>query len=259
LNSLNVIPQVFYDLIARILPGAIIIACAIFIGVVPDQLVQFFKTDIEKHFLASFLLYVIFSYLVAIVLMGLWPHFLNIYTCIFQRKVKKNKQQQNKKKIVGDRNWRIAKIKLVKTSRLKKIKELLGLRDKNLVIGEIPDDLLFMCDFIRKINPEIGARLDKLRAEIHMCMVLIVGFILIIILYTLCIIANYIKYKQLLGVDIFFDLVFIVMGFAIFRCMNTELYVHYYNGIFNYFFILQSSSEKQNDSSKQNEKVNIKT
>jgi hypothetical protein len=143
------IPQVFYDLIGRIVPGGLLLIIALVIFLGPSGVQDLFKsttittsvnatttettTEISASVLVLFALVV--SYMLGALLGGIAA--------------------------VADRDfWRQRKLDLT---------------------GKKENDIAYIYDYIQFHRPDIGARLAKLSAERHMCRVILVGAAILII------------------------------------------------------------------------------
>jgi len=139
------IPQLFYDLIGRVTPGAAVTISLLALPLDDAKAKAFLKfvfveSGVPTAFIA--LLWLLVSYLVG-TLLGALGFF------------------------VAEREWRVKPIELSDT---------------------VPPDMTnenlrtaYMYDAVQFHDPKAGARLAKLRAEKHMCRVLLVGFSVMVV------------------------------------------------------------------------------
>jgi hypothetical protein len=244
MNSSNIIPQFFYDLIARIFPGSIIIACTMLVFNEPVKLLQWSgmfigkKDEIVLVSFTFFLLYGALSYMIAIILNGFWRILVKVHNSFFSN---------------TDSSWEAA-IKKSKEDLINTSKQL-GLNGRHQEDETFPS-LPFVYDYIRLRAQGIGARFVKIRAEIHMCIILLMGFIAMLLSNFIYIIYNIFLYK-LCWYNILFEFILIFMCFGIWFS-KIELEKHFYTGLCNHWFLLQSSFINEK-SSPQNDIKNTKT
>jgi hypothetical protein len=159
---LNLIPQVFYDFLARIIPGAILIVVTTIIMVGPATAADFLlnSPNSDKLFSIGFiLLWALGSYLIGFLLGNLWEMTLEQLT----RSSERNIETKCKEKCLTEYN---------QTQN--------ALKRPGLDIA--PDNLpriSIMLDQIRHIKSEEASRLLKLRAERKLCQVLLLGFFIL--------------------------------------------------------------------------------
>jgi hypothetical protein len=159
----SLIPQVFYDFLARVVPGASLLAFAILVIFGPNNVSSFINSPgSEKLFSAGFILvWVLASYLTGFLLGQLWE--LTFGQLTKQRM--KDTEAKYQEQCLSEHN-RVQKV----------------LKHSELVIA--PNDLprtYNMRDQIRHIAPEEASRLLKVRGERRMCQVLFLGFFILII------------------------------------------------------------------------------
>ncbi len=143
------IPQLFYDLIGRVVPGAAILVSVLFLPFdhsVPRAFITFLFKDSGTPTAIAALAWLLASYLVGVLLGA-------IGFCI------------------SGREWRVKPIEL---SAL----EPPDLSDEN-------SRHAYMYDAVQFRAPRVGARLAKLRAEKHMCRVMLVGFSMMTVFHVL--------------------------------------------------------------------------
>jgi len=164
--NLSFILQVVYDLIARLIPGSILIWCSYIIYFGYSKCILHFKTILDKTWDLNFLLIIeilLIAYIISIIFSGIWSllskklSFLNKDASI----IWKRSNQSTKDDIY---------------------KAIKSISSVDFVVDiEIPSSS-FVYDFIRLKVPDVGARLVKVRAECHMCAVLIIGWIILSLL-----------------------------------------------------------------------------
>jgi 8-oxo-dGTP diphosphatase len=142
LNLASLIPQLFYDIIGRAVPGATFIGCTLYAIRAQDL----FKTLLEPRGANSLLVllgFLFISYIIGALLGGIW-----FYICDLSGR---------NKKMESDLNTDLNSYKLPYLKR--------------------PHSIAFAYDHIQVWDPAAGARIAKLRAEQHMCGVVIIGAI----------------------------------------------------------------------------------
>jgi hypothetical protein len=166
--NLNFIPQVFYDLIARLIPGSILIWSSYIVYFGTSICIEHFKKIMNKTWEINFLLFIMIllvAYIISIILSGLCSFISKLKSflkTIFEKKVdKKDNFYDNLKN-----NTIIAE-------------NALKIQSKQNI--EFPGTV-FIYDYIRFKRPDIGARFVKLRAELRMSKVLGLGWMILFIL-----------------------------------------------------------------------------
>lgn len=236
-KNVNVIPQVFYDIIARIVPGMILIGSGVIVHLGPDEAI----VEIEKFIGSKDTINTIsFSFGAALILSS---YFLSLVIMGFRHFAKRHWDKLFKKDN-KDSNSADQKTKDSNTgffdffsSRDEKWKHnYLKVSAKHpKVQNEDRPSLHFVYDYIRIHAPGIGARLVKLQAECHMCSVLCIGFFALIIWNGVKVVSGD---KGI--VDIFksgFEWVLIVAWVGIYF-LKKELENRYTRGLSDSWFIL---------------------
>ncbi|ODS36692.1 MAG: hypothetical protein A7315_14000 [Candidatus Altiarchaeales archaeon WOR_SM1_79] len=154
------IPQVFYDLIARVVPGLTIFATSYFVwkceGITTQDIHMVLGWFVAKDspFILTIITLLLISYILALVIEGLWALLSSWH--LFKKNFKKLfESYPDTDKILSE---------------FKKLNPEFD--DENY---KFPSTAL-MHDAVRLKSPSTGSRLVKLRAEIHMCRVLILGW-----------------------------------------------------------------------------------
>lgn len=167
--SLNFIPQVFYDFIARLIPGSILIWSSYLIYFGPSISIEHLKKILNNEWDINFLLIIVtllIAYIISIIFNGLWTLISKSFDLVKKlfSHTKQNEQIRND----------------TKTEDIQKAKQVVKAiqNSENIEIPSTP----FVYDYIRLKRPNIGARLVKIKAEIRMCKVLIFGWIILIFL-----------------------------------------------------------------------------
>lgn len=167
--NLNLIPQVFYDLIARLIPGLILIWSSCLIYFAPsiriEHLKKLFAATRELN-LSLIILALLIAYSISIILNGLLT-LLSDLSSLFKKLLLP--YEQNRQELID-----------VTTKDKLKVKQATK-TIQNDEDTEAPSSH-FVYDYIRFRRPDVGARLVKIKAEIRMCKVLIFGWIILIFL-----------------------------------------------------------------------------
>lgn len=153
-SAVSWIPQIFYDLIGRVLPGVVVLVSSLLLfqdSARSRSLVIFLFTESGAPLSVMLLIGLVLSYLVGVLLGAIGFFF-----------------QGNE--------WNVRPPELSKD-------EGPDLRNKELLRS-------FMYDAVQLHDPQAGARLAKLAAEQHMCRVLMVGFIALGLLQTCLYVAG---------------------------------------------------------------------
>lgn len=158
---LDIIPQVFYDLIARVIPGFVVIAtwCLVLVG--PETAISFIISpkNQDAFSFGAFILITLISYLGGFALGELW-------TLTGGKSKKKNSAKNTKAHFATSINdFNI-------------IRKILGAQKIKLDEEDMPSTHS-MHDHIRQIAPAEGYRLLKLRAEVRFGERLYIGLLLI--------------------------------------------------------------------------------
>jgi GrpB-like predicted nucleotidyltransferase (UPF0157 family) len=142
-SALGLIPQVFYDLIGRVVPGATVLAASSLLFEEPERLVEVGGSAFDRAAFWPFfsiLTALLVSYVTGLLLGAIWFFF-------------------------AGREW-------------EKKPPSLSIHERP-DLGHLGIRQSFMYDAVHLYNSAAGARLAKLRAEQHLCGVLVVGFSLL--------------------------------------------------------------------------------
>jgi hypothetical protein len=169
--KLNIIPQVFYDFIARLIPGTILIWSSFLVYYGYSLSIVLFKNNLGKAWNTYFILIIVtlfVAYIISIILSGIvifitdklgWSKFA------FFISIKKNNTEWRE---IGLPKHTLNAMQILKTK-------------YSSEENDLPSPS-FIYDYLRLKAPNIGAMLVKLRAECHMCKVLIIGWSILIFL-----------------------------------------------------------------------------
>lgn len=156
---LKLVPQLFYDLLARVVPGVVLLISSTFVVLGASRACNIFIAPSEQKNafgLGTLLVLLLGSYLVGLIFGQLWEMSLGHIT--------KMRQEQIEAKCQEDR--------LVEHNRFQ---EVFGGKALRIESKALPKTFI-MRDHLRYFAPSEAARLLKIRAERRMCQVLIVGF-----------------------------------------------------------------------------------
>lgn len=215
------VPQVYYDLIARILPGLTILASSFFIwkgeSITAQDIfaVLSWFTSKGSHSIFTLFSFLIISYMLSLILDGLGKCLEHIE--ILSKKFLKRGYDDIKKEALND----FRKIKPIRLP------------------YEFPGTAI-MYDIIRMKKPELGARLVKLRAEFHMCRILILGWFIFLIINLIIIIYNFPNNSYLR------PLIEISLLLAIIAAYNTYTHLRerYLWGLCNHWLLIEKYEKK---------------
>ncbi len=211
------IPQIYYDLIARITPGLILFATSFFVWKGHAITIQDIHTIFgwlaskDSPTMLMFLSYVIASYILAIVLDGIWMYFESITG--YSHRVFNKLLDACTKKALSDFKTMNPNIEFV---------------DLNYQFPGIA----LMYDFIRLQQPTIGARLVKLRAEFHMCRILMLGWSILAIL-------NILNFYQNPYLTVSILEIFLLIGIGALIRTHKHLYERFIWGICNHWLLIK--------------------
>jgi hypothetical protein len=156
------IPQIFYDLIGRVVPGAFLLLIGPGLLVNPHVSVQVIKSADHIPTTILILLGLLMSYVLGTILGAVAGTIGTLLVAVAGA--------------IKNRKWSIERVGSVKV-------EVVPLSSE--VETLTPGRISYMYDALQLYNPSAGARLAKLRAEQHMCRVLIAGGIVLEVAYAL--------------------------------------------------------------------------
>jgi len=217
MKSVSIIPQLFYDIIGRIIPGVVLLLCVFMVYYGPENVAQLFTSLVGKKgqvLEVSFYLFLIsgiLSYIISNIAQGIRVIFSKIY-----------KKRDSKK-------WKQVRDEL--RSDLEKAADNLGL-NKKIRVEDIPSTG-FIYDYIRLRSPNAGARIAKLRAECHMCSVFVTGMLGIAVWNLVNIIASPTK------IEIIMELGFLASA-LVFSMLKQFLEKRFRIAIWNHWILLFS-------------------
>ena len=205
--SLSVIPQIFYDLIARVIPGFVMIITWYLTIVGPSEAINTIKIVYSKQDKSNFWLAVllfILSYVLSFILDELWPLFRKIRKII--RKITKGQKEKDKEKeriesCIAENN---------------KIRKCFGESELEFENKDWPS-FWVIYGHLRLYSQSEVYRLLKLRAEAQLCTILFIGFLPLPIINIL---FWYNDPKLLILDRIFLELAVIVAILAFWRGRN---------------------------------------
>jgi hypothetical protein len=193
----NVIPEVFYDMIARVIPGSVLVLATTMIYFGPSKVVKMLLSDSTEIDAPLTLLFLLLAYLVAIVTGSVWE----AVSCLAKRWKDWMKRRREKKKS--------EKIEAAASTPMKVEKA-----------KDAPFDIERAFFRVRKDLPQEASKLLKIQAEKRLCEVLIVGFsVLWPVDLCLCVFVGSSPYQGerafLLG----------TMALSIFSCWEWRIYL----------------------------------
>lgn len=152
----NLIPEIFYDIIARIIPGSALVLATAMIYLGPSKAIKMLLSDSTKIDAPLVLLFLLLAYLVAVVTGQAW----NVAgdgekrwkEWARKRREKKEKKKSEEVEAAGSTPMKVEKAQ------------------------DAPFDLEKAFFRVRKDLPQEASRLLKIQAEKSLCEVLIVGF-----------------------------------------------------------------------------------
>lgn len=217
MKSVSIIPQLFYDIIGRIIPGVVLLLCIFMVYYGPENAAKLFtslvgkKGEVVEVSFYLFLISGILSYVISNIAQGI--------RVIFSKKYKEHNREKWKQ-VLDDLG-----------SDLEKAADNLGL-NKKIKVEDIPSTG-FIYDYIRLRSPSAGARIAKLRAECHMCSVFVTGMAGIAAWNLVNIIASPTK------IEIIMELGFLASAF-VFWMLRQFFEKRFYTALWNHWILLFS-------------------
>lgn len=214
----NLIPQVFYDLLARVVPGATLILLTLIILFSPVAFADFVLNfpDNDKLFMELILLGGFSSYVVGFLLDWLWETTIGRFT----RSGDSQTESKCKQECLAEHN---------------RMREALKYSELDIASESLPRAFV-MRDHLRKIAPEEASRLLKVRAERRLCQVLLMGF------FTLGVVNGVYLWPQLEMARIALE---VLLVFAVVACWGGAQSLHrqFVNGTTVSWLVFVASSE----------------
>jgi hypothetical protein len=168
----SLVPQVFYDFVARIVPGASLILVTILVFSPTNILDLINSQSSDKLLSAGFLvIWALASYLIGFLTGQLWELTFGQITRRLDKKVETKCQGE----ILSEHNRILGTLK----------QPLLAIASKDLPKAYI------MRDQIRYVSPEEGSRLLKVQAERRACQTLFLGVLILSLIHAGTLIARF--------------------------------------------------------------------
>lgn len=187
----SLIPQISYDLIARVVPGAVIFIMAYLTLWGPEAAIRNFITVSSQQNVFSFgtvLLGIIFSYILGFILAEWWiitfPWWSKIFHTFHKRLSTNKKTEDIKTSQPGSKSPSENYFETAITQ-YNKIRALSGKNALTFTGRDLPYDYV-MHDHLRVYSESEAYRLLKLRAEQRLCQCLYIGFTLLAIMNIVC-------------------------------------------------------------------------
>ncbi|HHT9123544.1 MAG TPA: hypothetical protein ACFYEF_11810 [Candidatus Wunengus sp. YC63] len=165
----SVIPQIFYDLIARVVPGATILLLGYLTLLGPTKAIHTFFVEVSQKNtfkLGTYIPLFIVAYILGFILRELWV--------IAYKKIQKKWPSQPKENQIESAIDYHNKIRVIH-----------GKKPLNVKKGDLPP-IYIMHDQIRLFSDSEGYRLLKLRAEQRLCHALVIGVLLLAMMNVGC-------------------------------------------------------------------------
>jgi len=223
--NLNFIPQVFYDVIARIIPGSVLLWFSYLTYYGYYKCIEHAKLILKNDYGSSFLVVaeiLLLGYIISIVLYGIW---LKISQWVNKYFKKGNSSP------IWRRNSDVTLEEDVKSVAIT-MKNYISIQNLNV------PSTSFIYDLIRIKMPDVGARLVKIRAECHMCSVLFVGWVILLLMN----IINFFE-KPLLEA-IVFEMLYIALSISIFIYLKY-LEDRFLHSISNHWILFQLTKNEE--------------
>jgi hypothetical protein len=215
----NLIPQLFYDFLARIVPGATLILFSALVVFSPMIAANFILNSQDNSMIFAvgpLLLWILGSYLIGFILGQLWEITIGRFTKQAERQIEAECKQECLKEY-------------------NKFQKALGHPELDIEISKLPRAFI-MRDHLRHVAPSDASRLLKVRAERRLCQVLILGFIFLGILNAVYILM------QLKMDRVILEIFLIIMIIACWS-RTLRLHKHFENGTIASWLIYASSGQ----------------
>lgn len=229
----DLIPQIFHDFLARIIPGSVLIVVFPLVVIGPNQGLQIFLTRYLNIKLSMFWLigiWLLISYFIGFVLGEIYEKFISSFW--FVKKTDRKIEAKCKKECIEDH---------------KKLEKALGFKVSNIKSDELPRDFA-MRDHLRYMALDTVTRILKIRSERRLCQVLIIGGSLLAVLNFFYIIKNiHINCTDRIIMEI---IIIVTVVFCWTR--SNRLYRHYVNGItISWLYHILQQNRKTNEKNHQ--------
>ena len=172
----SVIPQIFYDLIARVVPGATILLLGYLTLLGPTKAIHTFFVEVSQKNtfkLGTYIPLFIVAYILGFILRELW---VIVYKKIPKKwtcSEKGQKKEQRKGQIESAIDYH------------NKIRAIHGKKPLGVKKDDLPP-IHIMHDYIRLFSDSEGYRLLKLRAEQRLCHALVIGVLILAMMNVGC-------------------------------------------------------------------------
>lgn len=221
-KMLNFIPRLFYDFLGRIVPGATLIVASALVLCGPSATADLIVNPSQDYNLFTwpvFILFTLGSYLIGITLSQLWD--MSVGRCLADKQLRIEKRCI--KECLDEHN---------------QLLQAMGRATLEIDADDLPRAFV-MRDHICRVDPPDAERLLKVRAEMRLCQVLIIGLSIILIINVG---AIFISPKTEWWVRLILE---VVMGLAVVICWSRSkrLNRYYVNGSCVRWLIRASSGD----------------
>lgn len=217
----NLVPQLFYDFLARVVPGASLILIFALVIYSPTGVVNFLLAPGKGYTLFTFgpiLILILISYLIGFILSQVW--IITIGKLIEKRQ--RNLEVDCKKDCIEEYN---------------KIQKIFGCNPKEINHTDMPK-INNIRDYLRHIAPEEASRLLKVRAEERLCQVLILGLLILSLVHLWYLFTQFSSERLILEI-------ILVLSIIPFWSRTLRMRKHYINGITISWLVLTLMQGKQ--------------
>lgn len=201
--NFSFVPQVFYDLIARLVPGSILVCSSILVFKGPEKCFTYYHKLLEGGWTPSFFIigsFLLVAYILAIVLSGFWERLVRLGS-VETDEVSSKKQadealgnnptedqtvQKEQKKRMRLFSWlNQPDMRLSQTFDQELLDSIMEEANstgiKKIRAGRKIFLFAYCYDLMRIKNPAVGSRFVKIRAERSMCAILFLGWTILFI------------------------------------------------------------------------------
>ncbi len=164
----NLVPQVFYDLVARVMPGGVLIVASTLVITGPSDAIGLItkpNDNTELFSIGAFLIGILLAYAIGIIVGQLWE--ITIGRTI--RKTLAQEERSCKDTCLAEHNLLLKQV---------------GRPEVNLEASNLPR-VSTMREHLRIVAPQDAARLLKVRGEYRSCEVLCIGFLTLLAINSL--------------------------------------------------------------------------
>jgi quercetin dioxygenase-like cupin family protein len=221
MKVMDFIPQVFYDVIARITPGLLLLISilSVFAKPLSEAWIQY-KILFLQTPATTTLITIIFAYVLSILVEGIHNDTKRIREKL--NKMQKRPNGRDQRNEVWREAWR--DFCTAHPSRE-------GMKPPQ------PADAVAI-DAIRLFNPAVGSRIVKLRAEVALCRTLSCGWMGLLILYVFYIVGSIATKRELSSITVVFTVFLLLLGIRAISSRLITIDGRHIRALYNHWLLL---------------------